>query len=88
MKKTLVSIAAMGLMALGGLAWAGDAAEMAEACLDCHEMDEFEGMSADELMAATKEGNANSKMMAKAAADLSEADLKAIVDYLAAEANK
>ena len=88
MKKILISMTAIGLAAFHGVAWAGDPAELAETCIDCHDVEEFEGMDAAELMAATKEANANSEKMAKASAELSEADLKAVVEYLAAEANK
>jgi mono/diheme cytochrome c family protein len=61
---------------------------MSETCIECHEIDEFEGMSAEEIATATTEANANSKQMAKATADLSAEDLQAIIDYIAAEANK
>jgi cytochrome c553 len=88
MKKLLISIAALGLVAWQGMAWAGDAAEMAEVCLDCHEFSEFEGMDAAALMTATKEANAAEKEMADAVSDLSDEDLKAVVDYVAAQAGK
>jgi mono/diheme cytochrome c family protein len=88
MKRILISIAALGLLGLQGIAVAGDPAEMSETCIECHEIDEFEGMSAEEIAAATTEANANSKQMAKATADLSAEDLQAIIDYIAAEANK
>ncbi|UCC15302.1 MAG: hypothetical protein JSW21_05025 [Gammaproteobacteria bacterium] len=87
MKHLLLVITAFGLVAFQGICWAGDAAEKAEACIECHDVEEFEGMSADEVAAATEEANANSKKMAKATADISPEDLKAIIDYLVAEAN-
>jgi len=87
MKKTMISLAALGLFAWQGLVWA-DAAATAEECIDCHEVDEFEGMDAAALLAASKEANASNKMMAKATKDLSEEDWQAVSEYLAAEANK
>ena len=81
-------MAAIALIGMHGTALAGDPAEMVEACLECHEVDEFEGMSADEIVAASKEANANSKMMAEATADLSDEDLQAIAAYIAGEAGK
>ncbi len=81
-------IAALGMMVWSAGALAGDAAENAEVCIDCHELEEFKGMDAAALAAGVETGNANSKMMAKAVADLSPEDLQAIVDHLAAEANK
>jgi cytochrome c553 len=88
MKRICVSIATLGLFVLQGAAWAGDPAEMAEACIDCHDMEEFEGMDAATIVAKSADGNANSKMMAKATADLSADDLQKIAEYLAAEAAK
>jgi len=88
MKKILIPIAALGLAAFQGVAWADDAAAKAEVCIDCHEVEEFKGMDAEQLAAASKEANANNKMMAKATADVSAEDLQAIIAYLAAEANK
>lgn len=88
MKKFLIAIAALGMVFFHATTWAGDAAAKAEVCIDCHDADEFEGMSADEIAAATQEANANSEKMAKATADVSAEDLKEIIDYLAAEANK
>jgi cytochrome c553 len=88
MKTILVAIGALGLFVFQGAAWAGDAAEMAETCIDCHDMEEFEGMDAATIVSKSAEGNANSKMMAKATADLSADDLQKIAEYLAAEAAK
>ena len=88
MNRLLIPIAALGLVVVQGTAWAGDAAEKAEACFDCHEMDEFAGRNGAEILAAAKEANASNDMMAEAAAGLSDADLEAIANYLAAEAGK
>jgi len=88
MKKLLIAMAVFGMVAWQGLAWAGDAAATAETCMDCHEMDEFKGKDAAELASEYKEGVANNKMMAKATADLSPEDVQAVIDYIAAEANK
>ena len=87
LKKTLLTIATFGLVGIQALAWAGDPAEKAEVCIDCHDVEEFEGMSVDEIVTLTAEANANSEKMAKATADLSADDLKAISAYLAAQAN-
>lgn len=88
MRNLLTVFAALMLAAFSGVSWAGDAAAMAETCIDCHDVEEFADMTADEVAAATKEANANSKKMAEATADISADDLKAIIDYLVAEANK
>jgi cytochrome c553 len=88
MKRLLISIATLGLVAWNGLALAGDAAEMAETCIDCHEMSEFKGKDFAELEKEYHEGIAQNKMMAKATSDLSPDDVKAILEYIATEANK
>ena len=82
MKKTMISLATLGLIAFQGLAWA-DVAANAEACMDCHEASDFEGMDAAALLAAAKEANAHEKMMAKATKELSEEDWKAVAEHLA-----
>jgi len=87
MNKTFIALAALGLLTWQGLAW-GDAAATAEACIDCHDLEEFQGMDAAALAAGVATGNADNKMMAKATKDMSAEDLQAAVDYLAAEANK
>jgi nitrate/TMAO reductase-like tetraheme cytochrome c subunit len=88
MKSTAIGIAVLGIMGWHAGALAGDAAAKAEVCIDCHELEEFKGMDAAALAAGIETGNANSKMMAKALADVSPEDLQAVVDHLAAEANK
>ncbi|MGD8533016.1 MAG: hypothetical protein PVI25_01425 [Gammaproteobacteria bacterium] len=88
MKSTAIGIAVLGMMGWHAGALAGDAAAKAEVCIDCHELEEFKGMDAAALAAGIETGNANSKMMAKALADVSPEDLQAVVDHLAAEANK
>jgi cytochrome c553 len=88
MKSTMIGIAVLAMMGWHAAALAGDAAGKAEVCIDCHELEEFKGMDAAALAAGVETGNADSKMMAKALADVSPEDLQAIVDHLAAEANK
>lgn len=88
MKKFLISIVTFGLVAWHGFALAGDAAAMSETCMDCHEMSEFKGKDAAELEKEFHEGIAENKMMAKATSDLSPDDVKAILEYIATEANK
>lgn len=87
MKKSMIYVAALGLFGWHSLLLA-DAAATAEGCIDCHEVEEFEGMDAAALLAASKEANTSNKMMAKATKDLSEEDWQAVSEYLAAEANK
>ena len=87
LKKIFTIIVTFGLIGVQGAALAGGPEEMAEVCIDCHDVEEFEGMSADEIVAGTAEANENNKKMAKATADLSADDLKAISAYLAAQAN-
>jgi cytochrome c553 len=88
MKNFLISIAALGVISWHGFALAGDAAAMADTCMDCHEIDDFKGKDAAELAEGYKQGIASNKMMAKATADLSAEDVQAILAYLAKEANK
>lgn len=88
MSKILVPIAALAMFAIQGTALAGDPAEMAEMCTDCHDFSDFEGMSAEEMSAAFEESKASSSKKAKAVADLSPEDLKAIIEFISAEANK
>lgn len=88
MKKVIISIAALGLAAMQGSAFAGDPAEMAELCTDCHEIADFEGMSVEDMTAAFAEAKEGNKKKAKAVADLSDEDVAAIIAYVAAEANK
>lgn len=57
MKKTIIAILAMPLLAFSGAALAGDAeagAAKAEAlyCGDCHAPEDFQGMSLEEITAA------------------------------------
>jgi len=87
MKRIYFALAAFGLFACQGVAWA-DAAANAETCIECHDLEEFQGMDAAALAAGVKTGNDDNKMMAKATKDLSPEDLQAVIDYLAAEANK
>lgn len=88
MRRILIAIVVLGLAAWQGAAWAGDAAAKAEACTDCHEASDFEGMDAAAIVSGSKEASANNKMMAKATADVSDEDLQAIAAYLAADATK
>lgn len=88
MKRTLTFVAALGLVAWQGIAWAGDAEEMTGACLDCHELSEFAGMSADELATAAKEASANDEMMAETMSTFSDEELQAIYEYIAAHSGE
>ena len=87
MKKMIVPIATLILFGIQAPVLAGSPAEMAETCIDCHDVEEFEGMDAATIVSKSAEGNANSKMMAKATADISAADLQTIAEYLAESAN-
>jgi hypothetical protein len=87
MKRIFISLTAFGLIACQGVAWA-DAAANAETCIECHDLEEFQGMDAAALAAGVEKGNADNKMMAKSIKDMSPEDLQGVVDYLAAEANK
>lgn len=88
MKKILIMLGALVLGGWQSAVLAGDAAAMAEGCIDCHDMEEFKGMDAAALAEGIKTGAADNKMMAKNTADLSPEDIQAIAEYLAAEANK
>lgn len=88
MKTILLSIATLAMCVGFGTAWGGDAAEMSEICIDCHDVEEFEGMDAGTIVSKTAEANADNKKMAKATADISAEDLQKIAEYLAAEAAK
>jgi cytochrome c553 len=87
MNKILVPIATLVLFGIQAPVLAGSPAEMAETCIDCHDVEEFEGMDAAMIVSKSAEGSANSKMMAKATADISAADLQKIAEYLAESAN-
>lgn len=88
MKRLLISVAALGLVAIQGSAVAGDPAEMAAVCTDCHEFSDFEGMSAAEISEGFSASVESSKKKAKAVGDISAEDLAAIAEFVAAEANK
>ena len=87
MKRILLTISAFGLVSLAGTAMASDGAALSEGCLDCHEFAaDFEGVDAaemDELITAQLENPKH-----KATAGMSAEDVKAIAEYIAAEANK
>jgi len=82
MKKTVICSAALAVIAWQGFAWA-DTAENAEACMECHEQSEFQGMDAAALAAAVKKSVAEDEMMRDATAGLTAADLQAVIDYIA-----
>lgn len=87
MKRTLLTISALGLVSLGGTALAGDVAALTEGCLDCHEYAaDFEGVDAAEMEGLITAQLENAKH--KATAGMSAEDVKAIAEYIAAEANK
>lgn len=87
MKRTLLTISALGLVSLGGTALAGDVAALTEGCLDCHEYAaDFEGVDAAEMEGLITAQLENPKH--KATAGMSAEDVKAIAEYIAAEANK
>ncbi|MCJ7557830.1 MAG: hypothetical protein MUP90_13075 [Gammaproteobacteria bacterium] len=87
MKRTLLTISAFGLVFLGGTALAGDGAALSEGCLDCHEFAaDFEGVGAAEMEELITAQLANAKH--KATTGMSAEDVKAIAEYIAAEASK
>ncbi|MDH3400986.1 MAG: hypothetical protein OEM03_08455 [Chromatiales bacterium] len=87
MKKTLLTISAFGLFALTGAAFASDGAALAEPCMDCHEFAyDFEGVDAAEMHELLTAASENAKH--KATKGLSAEDIKALADYIAAEAAK
>lgn len=87
MKKALITLSAMGLAAFNLSALAADGAELAEACLDCHEFAyDFEGVDAAEMEGLISARLENKKH--KATIGLSPEDVKALSEYIAAEAAK
>lgn len=87
MKKIILTISAFSLFALNGAAFAADGAELAEACLDCHEFAyDFEGVTVEEM---TELLNARLEVKKhKATAGLTPEDIAALSEYISAEANK
>lgn len=87
MRKILLTISAFSLFALNGSAFAADGAELAEACLDCHEFAyDFEGVDVAEM---TELLNARLEVPKhKATVGLTPEDIAALAEYIAAEANK
>ncbi len=87
MKKIILTISAFSLFALNGAAFAADGAELAEACLDCHEFAyDFEGASVEEmneLITARLEVKKH-----KATQGMTADDVAALAEYISAEANK
>lgn len=87
MNKTLLSLCAIGLSGFSGSAGAGDAATMAESCLDCHEFAvDFEGVDAAEMKELIEGTLENAKH--KATAGLSAEDIQALAEYIAAQASE
>lgn len=87
MKKTLLSLCVIGLSSFSGTALAGDAAALAEGCLDCHEFAaDFEGVDATEMKGLIEGTLENAKH--KATAGLSAEDIQALADYIASQANE
>lgn len=87
MKKIILTISAFGLFALNGAAFAADGAELAEACLDCHEFAyDFEGVTVEEM---TELLNARLEVKKhKATTGMTAEDIAALAEFIAAEANQ
>jgi len=82
-----LTISAFGLLSLGGTALAADGAALSEGCLDCHEFAaDFEGVDAAEMEGLITAQLDNAKH--KATTGMSAEDIKAIAEFVAAEANK
>ncbi len=87
MKKIILTISAFSLFALNGAAFAADGAELAEACLDCHEFAyDFEGASVEEMTALITARLEVKKH--KATQGMTADDVAALAEYISAEANK
>ena len=87
MKRILLTVSSFALLSLGGTALASDGAALSESCLDCHEFAaDFEGVDAAEMEELITAQLDNAKH--KATAGMSAEDVKAIAEYIAAEANK
>jgi mono/diheme cytochrome c family protein len=89
MKKIMMSVSALGLMAVSASALAATGAEIVDerGCLECHEFAyDFEGVDATEMEALITARLEVPKH--KATTGLTPEDVKALAEYIAAEANK
>lgn len=89
MKKLTTIMMALPLAMFSASALAGDAAAgaaKAEACMDCHAGEDFEGMSAAEIADAIKAVLAGQLKHPPGVDDITEADADDIAAYFVAEA--
>jgi cytochrome c553 len=89
MKKLTTIMLALPLAVFSAAALAGDAAAgaaKAEACMDCHAGEDFEGMSAAEIADAIRAVLAGQAKHPPGVDDITEADADDIAAYFFAEA--
>jgi cytochrome c553 len=89
MKKLMIALLAVPLLAFSGAALAGDAAAgkvKADSCMDCHAGEDFEGMSLDEIKEANRAVISGAQRHPPGLEDVTEADIDDISAYFYAEA--
>jgi cytochrome c553 len=89
MNKFAVALVSLPLLAFSGAALAGDAAAgkvKADACMDCHAGEDFEGMDAAAIEAAIRAALAGEVKHGPEIKDLAEADIADVAAFFAAEA--
>jgi cytochrome c553 len=89
MKKLTIALLALPLVAFSGAALAGDAAAgkaKADACMDCHAGEDFEGMSLEEIIEANRAVISGAQRHPPGLEAVTEADIADISAYFYAEA--
>ncbi len=89
MNKLTIALVALPLVAFSGAALAGDAAAgkaKADACMDCHAGEDFEGMSLEEIVEANRAVISGGQRHPPGLEGVTEADIADISAYFYAEA--
>jgi cytochrome c553 len=91
MKALVIAFFSLAVGLASGTALAGDAAAgkaKADACIDCHESDDFAGESAESIAAMIRAAQAGEVKHDKVINDLAEADIADVAAYFAHEGAK
>lgn len=89
MKKFTIAMIALPFAMFSGAVLAGDAAAgktKAEACLDCHAGEDFEGMSAADIAASIRAALAGEIKHPPGLDEIAEGDVDDVAAFFAAEA--
>jgi cytochrome c553 len=88
MKKLAIALISLPLVAFSGAALAADhgaGKDQADACLDCHEPDDFAGSSAAEIEQMIRDAIAGTVKHGPEIKDLAEEDIAAVAAWFAHE---